>query len=147
MARATRVRLSSGVKPSPSPRIILRYSLLQLPGIALLIIILFLLEQWLDLPLWLQVGVLLFWIAKDVLLFPFVWQAYDWEGITAHHSMLGRRGTAKEQLSPAGYVQIGNETWRAERVSNSPPIQAGDSIYVREMRGLTLLVERDDTLP
>ena len=125
-----------------SSRLVWRYTLLQLPAIALLIIILVLVNQWFDLPAWLSWGLIIFWIVKDIVLFPFVWRAYDWEGKTAIHSMIGRRGLAKEGLSSSGYVQIGNEAWQAKRIADSPLIKEGDAIRVRDIQGLTLLVER-----
>ncbi len=127
--------------PSPSRRLIIRYTLLQLPGIALLATILFLLEQWFDLPWWLHAGVLSFWLIKDVVMFPFVWRAYDWEGETALHSMVGQWGVVRQSLSPAGSVRVGNELWQAEVEPDTPHLHTGARVRVRALRGLTLLVE------
>ena len=55
-----------------SYRIIIRYSLLQLPAIALVIGLLYLVRRWVDIPLWLHWGIIIVWIAKDIILFPFV---------------------------------------------------------------------------
>lgn len=125
-----------------SPRLIWRYTLLQLPAIILLIAVLILVEQWIDLPGWLSWGVVVLWIIKDIVLFPFTWRAYDWDSAFGNeHSMIGRRGIAKEKLSPVGFVQIGNELWQAELGPDCPPVDQGSVVRVRAVRGLTLLVE------
>lgn len=127
-----------------SSRLIWRYTILQLPGILILFVIFLLAEAWLGLPMWVGwVGVIA-WIAKDIALFPFVWRAYDWDGLAgSEHSMIGRRGVSKERLSPSGYVQIGNELWRAEVVAGAAAINEGSLICVRDVQGLTLIVEAE----
>jgi membrane protein implicated in regulation of membrane protease activity len=94
-------------------RLYLRYILLNLPGLAAVILILIIIQHWVVLPLWLFWSVIGFWVVKDALLFPFVWRAYDWERPGRSRSMIGERGVAKERLAPAGYVQIHGELWRA----------------------------------
>ncbi len=133
-------------KPYWSSRLIWRYALLQLPGILIVLIVFLLAEAWLGLPMWIGwVGVMV-WIAKDIALFPFVWRAYDWDGLAGNeHSMVGRRGVVKERLSPFGYVQIGNELWRAEVVAGAAAIAEGSVVRVRAVQGLTLIVEPENT--
>jgi len=121
-------------------RVVLRYALLQVPGTALLILILIQVRHWLDLPAWFVWGLLTIWVAKDAVLFPFVWRAYDWDRSGQAHSMVGTRGIAKERLAPSGYVQIRAELWKAEVMGGSPPIDKGEAVRVEEIHGLTLLV-------
>jgi membrane protein implicated in regulation of membrane protease activity len=123
-----------------TPKILLRYALLQLPSQALAVIVLVVLRHWLDLPWWLFATCIACWVLKDVILFPFVWRAYDWDRAGSGDSMVGLRGTAVEQLAPVGYVRVRGELWRAEAVDDRPPIEAGEPIAVRGSRGLTLLV-------
>ncbi len=121
-------------------RILVRYVLLQVPGTALLVLILIQLRNWFDLPAWSVWGLIAISVAKDVILFPFVWRAYDWDRQREAHSMVGRRGIAKERLAPSGYIKIRGELWKARVVEGGPPIEKGEAILVEEMRGFTLLV-------
>lgn len=121
-------------------RILVRYILLQVPGTALLVLILIQLRNWFDLPAWSVWGLVAISVAKDVILFPFVWSAYDWDRQGEANSMVGRRGIVKERLAPSGLIQIRGELWKAKVVGGSPPIEKGKTVRVEEMRGLTLLV-------
>jgi len=125
-----------------STRIVLRYSLLQLPALALIILILILVQRWIDIPGWLGWGFVGLWALKDAILFPFVWRSYEWNGSQASNPMAGAYGIAKERLAPSGYVEVRGELWRAELMEDVGPIEAGESIKVRERRGLTLIVQK-----
>ena len=124
-----------------SARILVRYTLLQLLGLALLTLILILVQQWVDLPSWIVWGSIAVWVAKDAILYPFVWRAYDQNRPQGANSMVGVRGIAKDRLAPSGYVQIRGELWNAEVMKGNPPIEKGESVQVRGVRGLTLLVQ------
>lgn len=132
--------MSLKLKQIPKP-IYLRYILLNIPGLAAVILILIIIQHWVVLPGWLFWSIIVFWIVKDALLFPFVWRAYDWERPGPSRSMIGERGIAKERLAPAGYVQIHGELWRAVKIDDGPPIEAGQSVKIVKMEGLTLFVE------
>ncbi len=127
-----------------SGRVVLRYALLQVPGVVLLILIFILVRRWIDIPPWLFWVILALWVAKDVILFPFVWRAYDWGSSTDGNSMAGERGIAKDRLAPSGYVQVRGELWKAEVMEGDPPIERGEAVKVRGIRGLTLLVKPHD---
>ncbi len=122
--------------------IYLRYILLNIPGLAAVILILIIIQYWVVLPVWLFGSVIAFWIIKDAVLFPFVWRAYDWERPGLNRSMIGERGIAKERLAPAGYVQIHGELWKAEKIGDGLPIEMGQSVKIVNMEGLTLFVEQ-----
>ena len=124
-------------------RVLVRYVLLQVPSTALLVLILIQLRNWFDLPAWSVWGLVAISVAKDVILFPFVWRAYDWDRQGEAHSMVGRRGIAKERLAPSGYIQIHGELWKAKVVGGGRPIEKGEAVRVEEMQGLTLLVRLD----
>jgi membrane protein implicated in regulation of membrane protease activity len=121
-------------------KILVRYILLQVPGTALLVLILIQLGNRFDLPVWSVWGLIAISAAKDAILFPFVWSAYDWDRQEEVNSMVGRRGIAKERLAPSGYIQISGELWKAKVVEGNPPIEKGEGVRVEEMQGLTLLV-------
>ncbi|HVO84391.1 MAG TPA: NfeD family protein [Syntrophobacteria bacterium] len=127
-------------KPRWTPKILLRYALLQLPSQALVFLALVVVRRWLDLPAWFFWTCISCWVLKDVVLFPLVWRAYDWDCAANAHSMVGLRGTAVEFIAPAGYVRVRGELWRAEAVGDRLPIRAGEPVTVRGSRGLTLLV-------
>jgi membrane protein implicated in regulation of membrane protease activity len=133
--------MSLRLKQIPKP-IYLRYILLNIPGLAAIILILIIIQHWVVLPLWLFWSIIVFWIVKDALLFPFVWRAYDWERPGRSRSMIGERGMAKKRLAPAGYVQIHGELWRAVKIDDGPPIEIGQSVKIVKMDGLTLFVEQ-----
>lgn len=121
-----------------SARVVVRYALLQVPGVALLVLVLIVVQRWVDLPAWFAWGIVAFWVAKDVILFPFVWRAYDSEDT---NSIIGARGIAEERLAPSGYVRLRGELWQAKVMGDGPPIDRGEAVRVRGIRGLTLLIE------
>ena len=124
-----------------STRILVRYALLQLPALALLVLILIFLQRRVDVPVWIVWGSIAIWVAKDAILYPFVWRAYDRQRPEAANSMVGTRGTAKERLAPSGYVQVRGELWKAALMEGSPPVERGEHVRVLQTRGLTLLVQ------
>jgi membrane protein implicated in regulation of membrane protease activity len=123
-----------------STRIIIRYTILQLPGLALLVLILVFVQGWVDLPAWVFWGSISIWVFKDTILFPFVRRAYDWDRPQGTNSMVGEQGIAKEWLAPWGYVQIRGELWKAELTEGSPPLEKGVRVRVEGTRGLRLVV-------
>jgi membrane-bound ClpP family serine protease len=123
-----------------TPRVIWRYTLLQLPGLALVIIITMLARQYLDIPRLYGWAILVLWVVKDVALFPFVWRAYETDRRDHANTMIGVLGIAKERLSPAGYVLVRGELWRGEVEKGYASIEAGMPVQVEGVRGLTLLV-------
>ena len=129
-------------------RVILRYGLFQIPGLVLLILFLVIAKRIFDLQTWLMVSLVLVWVAKEVILFPFTWRAYDLDRSGPIHPMIGSRGIARERLAPSGYVLIRGERWRAEVMGGRSPIERGESVQVCAGRGLTLLVQpvREDSV-
>jgi membrane-bound ClpP family serine protease len=84
-----------------------------------------------------------FLIIKDIVLFPFVWRAYDPDSPPLTNNLEGARGIAINDLHPSGYVEVGAERWQAELTEGSLFIKRGQRVRVRGIRGLTLLVEPD----
>jgi membrane protein implicated in regulation of membrane protease activity len=126
-----------------SARVVLRYALLQVPFTALVIVVLIWVRKWVDLPIWFICGLVAFLVIKDIVLFPFVWRAYDPDSPALTNTMEGARGIAINDLHPSGYVEIGAERWQAEVIEGSPPIRRGQRVRVHGIRGLTLLVQLD----
>lgn len=123
-----------------SHRAIIRYTLFQVPGIVLLVLVLILVRRWMEIPFWFFWGMIVLWVAKDVIMFPFVWRAYDPDHSQYPNSLIGSHGTAQDRLAPSGYVRIRGELWKAEVWGSDPPIEKGKSVRVMEVRGLTLIV-------
>jgi len=127
-----------------SARVVLRYSLLQIPELAILVFVLLLVRPYLDMPPWLCWAIVALWVIKDVALFPFVWRAYVGGDAGRTHSMVGELGRARERLAPSGYVLVRGELWKAEVKDGNPAIEKGEAVRVRGIRGLTLIVEPEN---
>ena len=117
--------------------------LFQVPGVVLLYLLLILARRVVTFPTWFIWGLVGFWVIKDLILFPAVWRAYDRERRDDVSSMIGSRGIAEDRLNPSGYIRVHGELWKAEVMGGSPSIGEGEQVTVREIRGLTLLVEPD----
>jgi len=126
-----------------SRRVVIKYTLLQLPALVFLALILYLIRLWVQMPAWLIWGMVGLWVVKDVILFPFVWRSYDQDRLGDANSMVGLHGVAKDRLAPSGYVEVHGEMWQAEVMEGAPPVQSRESIRVRGIRGLTLIVQPD----
>ena len=127
------------------PRVYIRYGLLSIPGTVVLILVLIVVRNWVPIPFWLRVSLILLWVAKEVILFPFVWRAYDHAQSEVFHPMVGLRGITKERLAPAGYILVQGELWKAEKMPGEPPIGINKWVRVQKIEGLKLYVEPDGT--
>ena len=127
-----------------SSQVALKYALFQLPGLVLFFLILILAQRWTDLPLRSIWGLLILWVIKDVVLFFFVWRAYQ----RVANPLIGMKGVAEEQLAPSGYVRVRGELWKVEVIDSNLQIDKGEAVKVRRIRGLTLFVEpyNDETI-
>jgi membrane-bound ClpP family serine protease len=121
-------------------RVYLRYLLLMLPGVVILILVLMIIEHWVVMPAWLFWAVVFLWLAKEVVIFPFVWHAHDPHQPGISRSMIGAFGIVKERLDPAGYIQVAGELWKAEHIETAQPIEKGERVRVVKMEGLKLFV-------
>jgi len=122
------------------PRAARKYLILQLPGVVLLVIALILIRRWVDLPAWLFWGLIVMWVGKDVVMFPFVRKAYEPQDDA--NPMIGSLGVVEKRLSPSGFVRIRGELWKAHVPDGSMPIDRGETIRVSAIEGMTLIVER-----
>jgi membrane-bound serine protease (ClpP class) len=59
--------------------------------------------------------------------------------MTGPAALVGWTGTAQQMLAPRGQILVHGELWTAE---SAAPVEAGERVVVRAVRGLTLLVER-----
>lgn len=126
-----------------APGVLGKYILLQLPSLALVIALLVVLYEYYHFPLLYAWLVAVAWVAKDAILYPFVWRAYD---SSPQQAMVGLTGKAREAIDPSGYVEIRGELWRAHVEKGSAPIRAGERVEVRDVQGLTLVVRPATTI-
>jgi len=125
-------------------KVYLRYLLLNLPGAAVLVGILFLVRTRIELPGWFMALMVAIWLVKDGILFPFVWRAYDWDRPGISRTMTGSTGVVKKPLEPEGLVQIGGELWKAQNIGSENILERDTMVRVVKRRGLILSVERFD---
>jgi membrane-bound ClpP family serine protease len=137
-----KIHVNHKLKKIPS-RVYIRYGLLSIPGTVVLILILIVVRHWVPIPIWLWVTLIIFWIAKEIFLFPFVWRAYDHTHSDVSQAMIGERGITKERLAPSGYILVQGELWKAEKMINDPPIEKNTWVRVNKMDGLKLVVVAD----
>lgn len=133
----------SGAEPRPRP--LLRYLLVQIPDIILVGLGLAALHEWAGLQTWAALAVLGAWIAKDVAFYPLVRSAFqlgesEWVGV---RRMIGARGIVTRDVAPEGWVRVGSELWRARSVGSDTHFAVGEQVRVREVRGMTVLIETD----
>ncbi len=122
------------------PRVLIKYILLQIPSLLILLIVLYLLQKSFNISAAAILIIVLLWIIKDLIMFPFVWRSYDTNPHRTVHSMVGKKGIARERLDPSGYVLIGNELWNAEVAEGYTTIEEGNPVTVIDIAGLTLIV-------
>jgi membrane protein implicated in regulation of membrane protease activity len=123
----------------PDRKVVIRYAPFQIPGLVL-ILVLILVWRWIDFMPWFFWGSVFIWIVKDVVLFPFVWRAYDLSGSSDVHLLVGTEGIVEERLAPSGYIRVHGELWQAEMIREGPPIEKGEIVRIQGIRGLVLLV-------
>jgi membrane protein implicated in regulation of membrane protease activity len=122
-------------------RILVKYLLIQLPSWVLWTLVLILVQHWIHFPRWIIPLFIAVWVGKDIIMFPFVWRAYDSEHGQKGHPRAGDRGVVVKRLSPQGYVRIVGELWRAEVVGEKGTLFEGETVRVLDVQGLTLIVE------
>ncbi|MDJ0912246.1 MAG: NfeD family protein [Desulfobacterales bacterium] len=122
-------------------RVIIRYTLLQIPSLIILIAVLLLVRHWFRFPdalIWILAGL---WAIKDVVLFPFVWRSYDQNLKNDRFSMIGKKAIVTQALNPSGHVRLGLERWRAEVSETNSPVPKGQTVRILRVQGLKLHVE------
>jgi len=117
-----------------------RYVLFQIPGWLIAALVVIILMEWVDLPMWGAIALFVFWIAKDLVQYRFVRNAYDTNVTTGSERFIGERAIAKEWLRPQGYVQVHGQLWRARAEPEDQPISPESIVRVIDAHGLTLIV-------
>ena len=125
----------------PDRRVVLRYAALQVPGQVFVALLSVAAWEWLGAPGWLAWSVPLAWAAKDALLFPFVWRAYEPDDPGAPAGLVGGTAVVEETLAPQGWARLGPELWRAELAAGNGSAPRGARVRIVRVEGLVLLVE------
>jgi membrane-bound ClpP family serine protease len=126
-------------------KIVLRYACIQTLETLAFVLVLILAGRWIEIPGWLFITLCAVWVAKDFILFPFVWPAYDWDNKEVSNPMVGMPGIVSQRLDPKGYVEVRGERWQAELEDEGHAVETGEAVQVVGMRGLTLIVEPEKT--
>jgi len=121
-------------------RVALRYALYQLPFLGLVILAVFLLHEWAGLEAWLCWAIVVGWMVKDAILFPFLKKAYDQQPVHSY-SALGARAVVVRRLDPRGMVKLKGELWQAHLKGEGKPLETGTPVRIAAQEGPLLLVE------
>jgi membrane-bound ClpP family serine protease len=120
----------------------MRYVLLQIPDLVLLLLALAVLDRWLDLSREVVAAVVGVWLVKVVLVLPLARRALAQAPVLEPTPSAGSVGTARTRLDPAGYGRFRGELWRCEITDDGEPLEEGARLRVRDVDGLSLVVER-----
>jgi membrane-bound ClpP family serine protease len=120
-------------------RVIIRYTLFQIPEILLLGVVLYGLYIWFSVPMWMLVTIMGIWIAKDFIWFFFIWRVYEIPRSDKDPRLEGEVGVVIEPLNPQGYVKIRGELWKAKSEGDIS-IQVNAKVDVVDHKGLVLIV-------
>jgi membrane protein implicated in regulation of membrane protease activity len=125
--------------------VLAKYWALQLPATALVIVVLFGVVDHLAWPRWVVWTTVVLWVAKDAILYPFVWRSYNPSDPAAlPYPVKNAKGVAIVRIDPSGLVRIWGEIWRAELSRGARRIEKGETVRVNARDGLTLLVEPEE---
>jgi membrane protein implicated in regulation of membrane protease activity len=123
-------------------RTLLRYCLLQIPGIALAALVLYALWSAGFVDRALALAVLAMWVLKDALLFPLYRRVLDKPRPPAGaQALVGERATARTEIGERGLVRIRGELWQA-CACDGETISPGTPVRVIAAHGLRLTVQR-----
>lgn len=68
----------------------------------------------------------------------FIWWSKRRESVVGTQALVGRRALVAADCTPEGQVRVAGELWQARCPAGAA---AGDAVVVREVDGLTLVVE------
>jgi membrane-bound ClpP family serine protease len=114
-----------------------------LPGWIVLATLLAVLREGVEVSVWLPIGIWLAWVIKDVILFPQIQSLETRTPVTGREGLIGKKALARGRLDPRGYVFLRGELWQAEVIPEDRPIAEGGTVRIQDVRGLTLVVERE----
>ncbi len=96
----------------------------------------------LDVPWWVTVLVVLVILGFGAFLTRKVYSAHRQDRVlTGWEELIGAEGEVRVALSPVGQMFVNGTLWRAQVEEGAEPLAVGSRARVREVDGLTLLVE------
>jgi len=116
-----------------------KYLLFEAPGWFLVAALAWGARGWWGLPDWAALAVVAAFVAKDLVLFPFVRHAYEVEMRENGSHLVGTTACVEQALDPEGWVRLGSELWRA-RATEGEAFPIGTRVSVEAVEGLTLRV-------
>jgi membrane-bound ClpP family serine protease len=121
-----------------------KYLLFEIPQWILLALILWVLVETADLPVWAVQGFFVVWVLKDIAIFPLVRNAYENDAKTGIEELIGVKATTQDRLDPEGFVRIHGVLWKARAEPADQPINRDTVVTVCAARGLTLIVQTEN---
>jgi membrane-bound ClpP family serine protease len=119
----------------------IRYCLLQLPGLAMLGLVLTWLVSSNLISSTVALAILAMWVVKDAAMYPLARRVLDKPlPATGAAALIGRETRVARALEPRGLVRIGHERWVARSV-HEESIPPGRRVRVVNAEGLVLIVE------
>ena len=110
-----------------------------LKGMALLLLILWLLPLWgVSIPVWGIILIVAAFLTYEIVTFRLGRRALEKKPVIWSEAMVGRCGKTTTPLTPDGYVQVNGELWHA--FSSDTNINEGEDVVVVELDRLTLRV-------
>jgi len=120
--------------------ILIKYVLFQIPDLLLLILVLLILKRLIHISWGIFWSLPPLWIVKDVILFPFLWNAYaDMISLT-NDPLIGAEGVVMEKCKSSSFVLVRGELWQARVNKEKSLINKGDRILVTGRTGLVLQI-------
>ena len=120
--------------------VVARYVAFQLPELALVAIGLVLLSGFGFVTTTVAWWLLVAWVFKEIVLFPFVRGAYEASDPGGASHLVGASAIVTSRLDPRGRVRVGPESWSAQLPAGSPHADVGTTVCVKSVEGLTLHV-------
>jgi membrane protein implicated in regulation of membrane protease activity len=123
-----------------------KYLLLQIPGWLATATVLAVLWHWQLLSRGLALLCFFAWVAKDLILYPFLRHAYEDGAKSGSAALVGARGVAQEDLNPSGYVRVRGELWRAVAVPADQVVTSGADVEIVQAERMTVFVRSVENL-
>jgi len=120
------------------------YVLLQIPGAALVTLLLVGLNYMDFVAVPTAALLLVAWVLKDVVMYRFVGTSYGPGPPHGVDALIGRVGTVAQDLSPRGSVLLGAEHWSARVMEGERTLLRGTSVRVNRVEGYVVVVVVDD---
>ena len=123
-----------------SVSVLRRYLLFQIPSWVVAAIIVGALREWAGLPLWAALLLFAAYVAKDLVLYPFLRHSYQQDTRTQVERLIGERAMVTERLDPTGFIRVRGELWKAAVLPGSADVEAGSPVEIEGADKWTLMV-------